>query len=86
VNPLGKILDFVQEDFDAMQKELEVWRRENHENVIALQREQRLVLHFYPKISVSFACVVGRLLPGDSSTCYSVISASGVARVLVQGA
>jgi Microtubule-binding protein MIP-T3 C-terminal region len=44
VNPLGKILDFVQEDFDAMQKELEVWRRENHENVIALQREQRFVL------------------------------------------
>lgn len=43
VNPLGKILDFVQEDFDAMQKELEIWRRENYDNVIALQREQRLV-------------------------------------------
>ena len=40
VNPLGKILDFLQEDVDAMQKELLVWRNESHENNIALQREQ----------------------------------------------
>jgi len=41
VNPLGKILDFLQEDVDAMQKELTVWRNESSENAIALQREQR---------------------------------------------
>jgi len=41
VNPLGKILDFLQEDVDAMQKELLVWTNESHENSIALQREQR---------------------------------------------
>ena len=40
-NPLGKIMDFVQEDLDSMQKELEMWTRENKENVTALQREQR---------------------------------------------
>ena len=40
-NPLGKIMDFVQEDLDSMQKELEVWVQENRENVVSLQREQR---------------------------------------------
>ena len=41
VNPLGKILDFLQEDVDAMQKELVIWRRESYENGLALQREQK---------------------------------------------
>ena len=40
-NPLGKIMDFVQEDLDSMQKELDQWKREHKENLIALQREQR---------------------------------------------
>ena len=43
VNPLGKILDFVQEDLDSMQKELDVWKQENAQNQVALQREQRYV-------------------------------------------
>jgi len=41
VNPLGKILDFLQEDVEAMQKELMIWREESHVNAVALQREQR---------------------------------------------
>ena len=43
VNPLGKILDFLQEDVDAMQKELMIWRHESHENGVALQREEKYV-------------------------------------------
>ena len=27
-NPLGKIIDYVQEDIDSMKKELETWQRE----------------------------------------------------------
>jgi len=30
-----------QEDMDSMQKELDVWRRENKEHEIALRREER---------------------------------------------
>jgi len=43
VNPLGKILDFLQEDVEAMQKELVVWRHESQDNVQALQREHKSV-------------------------------------------
>ena len=45
VNPLGKILDFLQEDVEAMQKELVVWRHESQDNVQALQREHKSVTH-----------------------------------------
>lgn len=41
VNPLGKIMDFVQEDLDSMQKELEMWKKENKQNALELQREQK---------------------------------------------
>ncbi|XP_033728168.1 TRAF3-interacting protein 1-like isoform X3 [Pecten maximus] len=39
-NPLGKIMDYVQEDLDSMQKELERWKAENKEHVLALKREK----------------------------------------------
>ncbi|XP_069119604.1 TRAF3-interacting protein 1-like isoform X4 [Argopecten irradians] len=39
-NPLGKIMDYVQEDLDSMQKELERWKTENKEHVLALKREK----------------------------------------------
>ncbi|KAI0233480.1 TRAF3-interacting protein 1 [Lamellibrachia satsuma] len=42
VNPLGKIMDFVQEDLDSMQKELEMWKRENKQNATELLREQNI--------------------------------------------
>ncbi|XP_015240223.1 PREDICTED: TRAF3-interacting protein 1 isoform X1 [Cyprinodon variegatus] len=39
--PLGKIMDYIQEDVDAMQAELQSWRRENEEHAQALLQEQR---------------------------------------------
>ncbi|KAM9347294.1 LOW QUALITY PROTEIN: TRAF3-interacting protein 1 [Symphorus nematophorus] len=39
--PLGKIMDYIQEDMDAMQAELNTWRRENKEHAQALLLEQR---------------------------------------------
>ncbi|XP_072253962.1 TRAF3-interacting protein 1 isoform X2 [Leuresthes tenuis] len=38
--PLGKIMDYIQEDMDAMQAELHAWRRENKEHAKALLQEQ----------------------------------------------
>ncbi|XP_051998175.1 TRAF3-interacting protein 1-like isoform X2 [Xyrauchen texanus] len=40
--PLGKIMDYIQEDMDSMQNELQTWRKENKENTQALQQEQRI--------------------------------------------
>nr|XP_020466747.1 TRAF3-interacting protein 1 [Monopterus albus] len=40
--PLGKIMDYIQEDMDAMQAELHTWRRENKEHAQALLQEQRV--------------------------------------------
>ncbi|XP_061548386.1 TRAF3-interacting protein 1-like isoform X2 [Phycodurus eques] len=39
--PLGKIMDYVQEDIDAMQAELQSWRKENKEHAQALLQEQK---------------------------------------------
>lgn len=39
--PLGKIMDYIQEDMDAMKAELSGWRRENREHAQALLQEQR---------------------------------------------
>ncbi|XP_054643479.1 TRAF3-interacting protein 1-like isoform X3 [Dunckerocampus dactyliophorus] len=39
--PLGKLMDYVQEDIDAMQAELQSWRKENKEHAQALLQEQR---------------------------------------------
>ncbi|XP_075904582.1 TRAF3-interacting protein 1 isoform X2 [Nelusetta ayraudi] len=39
--PLGKIMDYIQEDMDAMKAELSAWRRENREHAQALLQEQR---------------------------------------------
>ncbi|XP_060573803.1 TRAF3-interacting protein 1-like isoform X3 [Ruditapes philippinarum] len=41
-NPLGKIMDYVQEDLDSMQKELEKWKEENKEHGLALKREKAI--------------------------------------------
>ncbi|MBN3308406.1 MIPT3 protein, partial [Amia calva] len=40
--PLGKIMDYIQEDMDSMQNELQMWRRENKEHARALLQEQRI--------------------------------------------
>ncbi|XP_069688001.1 TRAF3-interacting protein 1 isoform X2 [Periplaneta americana] len=38
-NPLGKLMDFLQEDVDSMQRELEMWQRTNKELVSELRME-----------------------------------------------
>ncbi|XP_040828301.1 TRAF3-interacting protein 1 isoform X1 [Ochotona curzoniae] len=38
--PLGKIMDYIQEDVDAMQNELQLWHGENRQHAQALQEEQ----------------------------------------------
>ncbi|XP_053554859.1 TRAF3-interacting protein 1 [Bombina bombina] len=38
--PLGKIMDYIQEDMDTMQNELQTWRQENRHHAEVLLREQ----------------------------------------------
>uniref|UniRef100_A0ABM5EK15 TRAF3-interacting protein 1 isoform X3 n=1 Tax=Pogona vitticeps TaxID=103695 RepID=A0ABM5EK15_9SAUR len=38
--PLGKIMDYIQEDVDAMKNELQMWQKENKQLEEALQKEQ----------------------------------------------
>lgn len=45
--PLGKIMDYIQEDMDSMQNELQTWRKESKANQQALQQEQRYMIHFF---------------------------------------
>ncbi|XP_018420116.1 PREDICTED: TRAF3-interacting protein 1 [Nanorana parkeri] len=40
--PLGKIMDYIQEDMDTMQNELQTWRKENGEHAEVLLREQSI--------------------------------------------
>uniref|UniRef100_A0A8D0E617 TRAF3-interacting protein 1 n=1 Tax=Salvator merianae TaxID=96440 RepID=A0A8D0E617_SALMN len=40
--PLGKIMDYIQEDVDAMQNELQMWRNENKQLEEALRKEQEI--------------------------------------------
>lgn len=41
-NPLGKTMDYVQEDFENMSKELEKWKKESSEQQAKLEDEQRI--------------------------------------------
>ncbi|KAK7865237.1 hypothetical protein R5R35_012364 [Gryllus longicercus] len=41
-NPLGKLMDFLQEDVDAMQRELELWKTTNEQLQVELLEEQSL--------------------------------------------
>nr|XP_045002633.1 TRAF3-interacting protein 1 isoform X2 [Jaculus jaculus] len=40
--PLGKIMDYIQEDVDAMQNELRLWHLENRQHAEALHKEQSI--------------------------------------------
>lgn len=40
--PLGKIMDYIQEDMDTMKNELQMWRKENSEHAEVLLREQSI--------------------------------------------
>ncbi|NXO54384.1 MIPT3 protein, partial [Aramus guarauna] len=39
---LGRIMDYIQEDVDAMKNELQMWRHENKQHAEALQKEQSI--------------------------------------------
>ncbi|XP_075611988.1 TRAF3-interacting protein 1 isoform X1 [Balearica regulorum gibbericeps] len=39
---LGRIMDYIQEDVDAMKNELQMWRHENRQHAEALQKEQSI--------------------------------------------
>jgi len=45
VAPLVRVLDFIPEDVEAMQKELTMWRRETHLNAARLQTEEGCVVY-----------------------------------------
>ena len=40
-NPLGRTMDYVQEDIDSMFKELEMWRKETTEKTEAYNEQMR---------------------------------------------
>uniref|UniRef100_A0A8C3B1T9 TRAF3-interacting protein 1 n=2 Tax=Cairina moschata TaxID=8855 RepID=A0A8C3B1T9_CAIMO len=39
---LGRIMDYIQEDMDAMKNELQMWRHENRQHAEALQKERSI--------------------------------------------
>lgn len=41
-NPLGKIMDYIQEDLDSMQKELQRWKQERIQHTMALRHEKEI--------------------------------------------
>uniref|UniRef100_A0A3P8SFY2 TRAF3-interacting protein 1 n=1 Tax=Amphiprion percula TaxID=161767 RepID=A0A3P8SFY2_AMPPE len=53
--PLGKIMDYIQEDMDAMQAELNTWRKENKEHAQALLQEQRATDHAVEPLKAELA-------------------------------
>ncbi|XP_025931393.1 TRAF3-interacting protein 1 isoform X3 [Apteryx rowi] len=60
--PLGKIMDYIQEDMDAMKNELQMWRHENRQLAEALQKEQRSCKEIYkrmPRDQEGKPCVAG---------------------------
>ena len=52
--PVIKLLDFIPEDIDAMQKELEKWRSETQLNTAMLQTEERSQIFVELVISCTF--------------------------------
>uniref|UniRef100_A0A8C3X508 TRAF3-interacting protein 1 n=1 Tax=Catagonus wagneri TaxID=51154 RepID=A0A8C3X508_9CETA len=40
--PLGRVVDYIQEDVDAMHSELQLWHSENRQHAEALQKEQSI--------------------------------------------
>jgi len=41
-HPLGKLMDFLQEDVDSMQRELDQWKTENHSLQLQLKKEESI--------------------------------------------
>lgn len=43
VNPLGKLMDFIQEDIDSMERELSSWQQIYTQSMVELNKERRYV-------------------------------------------
>lgn len=69
-NPLGKVMDYVQEDLDSMQKELQRWKQENKEHALELKRERRWVSVLF---DVAFSGILLYLLDIMSHTEKAVV-------------
>lgn len=41
VNPMGKLMDFIQEDIDSMQREYSKWHEVNKKATIEIRKEQK---------------------------------------------
>jgi len=54
-NPLGKLMDFLQEDVDSMQRELDQWRKENRELQLELRHEESLTAQTLQPLSSHLA-------------------------------
>lgn len=59
INPLGKLMDFLQEDVDSMQMELSVWKNSYANTKLELKREEGYV-EFMNFIQISFGCLVDK--------------------------
>lgn len=44
INPLGKLMDFLQEDVDSMQMELSIWKNSYTNTKLELKREEGYVI------------------------------------------
>ncbi len=64
--PSAKLLDYLQEDLDGMQKELDRWRSETEQLVQKMRREQKYTPSSFLQILVfllnSFECTLHALL------------------------
>merc|ERR1712079_114696 len=54
-NPLGKLMDFLQEDVDSMQRELDTWRTENKQLQAQLRAEESLTQQSIEPLKVHLA-------------------------------
>ncbi|XP_053139179.1 TRAF3-interacting protein 1 isoform X2 [Hemicordylus capensis] len=53
--PLGKIMDYIQEDVDSMRNELQMWKNENKQLEEALQKEQGITDSVVEPLKVELA-------------------------------
>ncbi|XP_047670996.1 TRAF3-interacting protein 1 isoform X5 [Tachysurus fulvidraco] len=67
--PLGKIMDYIQEDMDSMQNELQTWRRENREHAEALLQEQRITDSTVKPLKAELAALEQLIMEQQDKIC-----------------
>ncbi|KAI5107347.1 TRAF3-interacting protein 1, partial [Silurus meridionalis] len=67
--PLGKIMDYIQEDMDSMQNELQNWKRENKEHAEALMQEQRITDSAVKPLKAELAELEQLIIEQQSKIC-----------------